>query len=437
METEIPPDEAGEISREDLYEQVWTTPINHLAAKFGITDFHLARVCSALNVPRPPAGYWQKKAVGRAPPRAELPAALPGDQLSWVKDSPLAVPAKKRVRRAVDRAVGAKPYKFARHPTLIGVEESFRKSRRIEETEFLRPYKLLLPDIVASEACLSRALDLANEIYSALDKKGHRVLIAPPDQKMDRIHIEERETPGKDRKYGRYQTGSIWSPHRPTITYVGSIPIGLALTEMTERVTLRYLGGKYVREDSKLVQSAKPWQLTHSWTTQQDLPCGRFRLVAYSPLAGVDWTANWQEAQNGSMSAMTSAIVQKLESVEDELRALIKAAEEAAVRRRREWEEAQERYRREDDQRRVAEALAESKKQLAGIMEKWAAATAVERFFSEAQARVGEVEGERRGHLTERLALARSMVGDLDPLAFLAEWLAPEERYKSKYGKPD
>lgn len=437
METEIPPDEASEISREDLYEQVWITPINHLATKLGITDFHLARVCSALNVPRPPAGYWQKKAVGRAPPRPELPAALPGDQLSWAKDSPLAVPAKKRVRRAVDRAIGIKPYKFARHPTLIGVEESFRKSRKIEETEFLRPYKLLLPDIVASEACLSRALDLANEIYSALDKKGHRVLIAPPDQKMDRIHIEERETPGKDRKYGRYQTGSIWSPHRPTITYVGPIPIGLALTEMTERVTLRYLGGKYVREDSKLVQSARPWQLTHSWTTQQDLPCGRFRLVAYSPLAGVDWTANWQEKQNGSMSTMISAIVQKLESVEDELRALMKAAEEAAVRRRREWEEAQERYRREDDQRRVAEALAESKKQLAGIMEKWAAATAVERFFSEAQARVDEVEGERRAHLTERLALARSMVGGLDPLAFLAEWLAPEERYKSEYGKPN
>jgi hypothetical protein len=115
----------------------------------------------------------------------------------------------------------------------------------------------------------------------------------------------------------------------------------------------------------------------------------------------------------------------------------MKAAEEAAARRRREWEEAQERYRREEDQRRVAEALAESKKQLAGIMEKWAAATAVERFFSEAQARVGEVEGERRAHLTERLALARSMVGHLDPLAFLAERLAPEERYKSKYGKPD
>lgn len=437
METEATSHEGSEISREDLYGQVWITPINHLAEKFGVSGSYLARVCSALNVPRPPAGYWQKKAVGKAALPPKLPAALPGDQLSWAKDKPLAAPVKKRVWRTVDRKAAPKTIRPARHPMLIGVEESFRKSRTTEETEFLRPYKQLLPDIVASEARLARALDLANEIYSALDRKGHRVLIAPPDQELDRVHIEERETPGKDRKYGRYQFGSIWSPRRPTVTYVGSIPIGLALTEMTERAALRYLDGKYVREDSKLVQSAKPWQLTHSWTTEQDLPCGRFRFVAYSPLAGVDWTANWQETQTASMSTMVSAIVQKLENVEEELRMLMRAAEEAAARRREELKEAQERYRREEDQRRVVQASAESKKQLAEIMEKWAAATAVERFFLEAQSRVNEVEGERRAQLAERLALARSMVGAMDPLAFLAEWLAPEERYKSKYGKSD
>ncbi len=168
-----------------------------------------------------------------------------------------------------------------------------------------------------------------------------------------------------------------------------------------------------------------------------NVTCGRFRFVAYSPLPGVDWTSSWQETQTSSMSTMASAIVQKLESVEAEIRALMRAAEEAAARRRRELQEAQERYRREEDQRRGAQALADSKKQLADIMEKWAAATAVERFFLEAQSRVDEVDGERRAQLAERLALARSMVGALDPLAFLAEWLAPEERYKSKYGKPD
>lgn len=136
-----------------------------------------------------------------------------------------------------------KTVRHSRHPMLSGVVEHFRKSRKVEDGEFLRPYKQLLPDIVASDASLARALDLAGEIYTALERNGHRVLFAPPDQHMHRAHIEEREVPIKDRKYGRNSTVRIWSPHRPTITYIESVPIGLALTEMTERVTLRYLGG--------------------------------------------------------------------------------------------------------------------------------------------------------------------------------------------------
>lgn len=202
---------------------------------------------------------------------------------------------------------------------------------------------------------------------------------------------------------------------------------------MTERVTLRYMGGKYVREDSKAIKSARPGQLAHSWTTEQDLPCGRFRLVAYSPLAGVDWIASWQETAENSIIAMIPAIVRKLESAKDQLQALAIAAEEAALQRQREWDEAQERYRREEDRRRVAQALAESQKQLADIMGKWAATMSVERFFQEAEKRLESVESERRAQLRERLALARAILGTLDPLDHLEGWLAPEERYKSKY----
>jgi hypothetical protein len=182
-------------------------------------------------VPRPTVGHWQKKAVGKADPRPQLPVALPGDQLSWAKDKPLAAPVKNGVRRKSDGAILTTTIKSSRHSMVVGVEQHFRKSRKVEDGEFLRPYKQLLPDIVASEACLVRALNLASEIYGALDRKGYRVLLATPDhQRLRRVHIEEREAPGKDRKYGRYSTGNIWSPHRPTITYIGSVPIGVALT---------------------------------------------------------------------------------------------------------------------------------------------------------------------------------------------------------------
>lgn len=105
--------------------------------------------------------------------------------------------------------------------------------------EFLRPYKQLLPDIVTSKESMARAIDLASFVYSSLEKRGHRVTFAPADSKMFRVAIDEREAPGKDRKYGRWSHGKIWSPQRPTVTYVDDFVIGIALTEVTERVTLR------------------------------------------------------------------------------------------------------------------------------------------------------------------------------------------------------
>ncbi|MFC3087910.1 hypothetical protein [Tabrizicola soli] len=99
---------------------------------------------------------------------------------------------------------------------------------------------------------------------------------------------------------------------------------------------------------------------------------------------------------------MIPAIVRKLESSEEELRRLMTVAEEAAAQRQREWEEQQERWRREDDQRRVEQAQSESRKQLSDIMDRWATALAVQRFFSEARGtcRSGGRRTPRQTHTT-------------------------------------
>lgn len=97
------------------------------------------------------------------------------------------------------------------------------------------------------------------------------------------------------------------------------MPIGIALTEMTERVTIRYLNGDCHREDSRLVRSAKPWQLTHSWTTELDMPSGRFRIIAYSPKRGVDWSVSWQETEQEALGTMIPKIVEKFQAAKDKL----------------------------------------------------------------------------------------------------------------------
>jgi hypothetical protein len=313
------------------------------------------------------------------------------------------------------------------------VESAFRKTREVKDGEFLRPYKRILPDLISTESALPRAFAIANDLYTALDKRGYRVLIAPADAKMQRVHVNEQEVDQKDRKYGRHHFGHIWAPDRPTIAYIGAVPIGLALTEMTERVTMRYVNGDYHREDSNVVRSAKPWQLERSWTTEQDLPCGRFRVVVFSPKLGVDWLISWQETADEPIGGLIPKIVDKLESSKGRIHALMVAADEAATRQQKEWEEQRERYNREEDKRRVAQALSDSKRQLAEVIEKWGQVMVVGRFFAEAEERLENVPEARQEHLKERVALARLLVGTLDPLDFLEDWLAPGERYKTRY----
>ena len=70
------------ITREDLYELVWSTPMIRAAEKFKVSGSYLARVCTELRGPRPERGYWAKLAVGKAPHRPALPEPLPGDPVA-------------------------------------------------------------------------------------------------------------------------------------------------------------------------------------------------------------------------------------------------------------------------------------------------------------------------------------------------------------------
>lgn len=74
------------VTREELYESVWSAPTGTAAAKYRVSGSFLARVCERLNVPRPPRGYWMKLKYGKAPPKPLLPPPKPGDALEWRRD---------------------------------------------------------------------------------------------------------------------------------------------------------------------------------------------------------------------------------------------------------------------------------------------------------------------------------------------------------------
>ena len=52
-------------NREELYKEVWSQPIQKLAAAYGLSDVGVGKVCRKLRIPLPGRGYWNKKNAGK------------------------------------------------------------------------------------------------------------------------------------------------------------------------------------------------------------------------------------------------------------------------------------------------------------------------------------------------------------------------------------
>lgn len=61
------------LGREQLYEMIWHEPTRKVAARLGISDVGLAKICRKLHIPRPWRGYWREKETGNRPRQPKLP----------------------------------------------------------------------------------------------------------------------------------------------------------------------------------------------------------------------------------------------------------------------------------------------------------------------------------------------------------------------------
>lgn len=426
------------MSREKLYELVWSEPMLKVGARFGVSSSYMARVCTLLNVPRPERGYWAKLAVGKAQPKPQLPDPQPGNPLVWARDGssqPLpksipklpatpvgasAVPRKPRVTRSSRPIIGP-------HALIRGAKTHFESGRPVNDGNHLKPFKKLLVDVTTSKAGLDKALGFANDLFNALESAGYRVVLAPQGEQFRRGHIDELEAP---RKRQGYYHSSLWSPYRPTLVYVGTVAIGLAVIEMSEEVLMRHVNGKYIRDADYVLPKASRRYHDHTWTTTKELPCGRLRLVAYSPSWRVSWQATWQETKNSTLTRDIPKIVKAIEDAAVELVEKLEEADRQAEIARLERLAEEEERRREEDHRRVQQSIKDSQAQLVKIIQAWSEVMSTERFLQGVQERAANLPTAERDAVLERLKLARDFIGTQNPLDSFLSWKTPLERYQ-------
>lgn len=53
------------ITRQELYNLVWSFPMTTLSKKYAISDVGLRKICIRMNILMPQAGHWQKLKFGK------------------------------------------------------------------------------------------------------------------------------------------------------------------------------------------------------------------------------------------------------------------------------------------------------------------------------------------------------------------------------------
>ena len=415
-------------SREQLYDLVWREPMLRIAERLGVSSSYMARVCTELRVPRPQRGYWAQLDVGKAPAKPAMPPSRPGDVVVWkvggvfTTSQPM-VAREERTAEVLPIPSLRKPAFDKPHELLAGVKPLFLKTRTNGEDGLLRPFKRLLVDVVSSEATLDGALDFANRLFQTLEAKGHRVVFAPVNAGVRRAEFDVREAAPKTHYYPR-----TWSPDRATVVYVGAVPIGLTLFEVTQSVEVVYVKGDYIPVRSLTAEQLRRYKPPYNWRTHKDHASGRLCLQAYSPDWRATWTKQWRESKAGQLAAQIAQVVREVEGAAPELAARIVEADKKAEAERIAWEAQRQREREEAERARRVKARQDAKQDLLTAIAGWDQAMRIRAYFAAAESAVSGLSEAEQLLVGGRLQAARALIGEIDPLGLLKQWKAPEER---------
>jgi hypothetical protein len=162
------------ITRKELYEQVWSTPMTRLAAKFGLSGRGLAKLCEREKIPVPGRGYWRRKecrytvkkdplpVIARENPISIHPTEKPPEhhdprldaQIAFESGHPIVVPD--RLNRPHQLVARLRDHLASQKPDGDGLVFSGKDC----------------PHLRVSRALAPRALRIWDALLKALDERG-------------------------------------------------------------------------------------------------------------------------------------------------------------------------------------------------------------------------------------------------------------------------
>ena len=169
------------ISRQDLYNQVWETPVTQLAKKYGLSDVGFAKICKKHNIPRPPRGYWARKAAGQRLEKVPLPNQSSNEiiEISPNLSNQFGTTMDSKILHQIECEQEFPPIVVAKslrnpHP-FVSQSAEILELCQPDDAGILEPTDKMCLDIRVSKKSLRRALRIVDALLKGLVERGFEV----------------------------------------------------------------------------------------------------------------------------------------------------------------------------------------------------------------------------------------------------------------------
>jgi hypothetical protein len=186
--------------RNALYEEVWTTPMQRLAEKYGISDVGLAKVCRKLSIPRPGRGDWARIAAGQIVARTPLPK-LSQEIRVWKPMPRKKLPQIEQIANEQERLQLVRleqlPGEYVlKHGSLshpLVAQARIVLARATEDDRHILQVREQCLDIRVSKNSLDRALRIMAGLISLIENEGFVVKVGKNSREQTTAVIHEQE----------------------------------------------------------------------------------------------------------------------------------------------------------------------------------------------------------------------------------------------------
>lgn len=227
-------EETIHVSRQDLYDKVWSKPLIHLSKEYNLSGVCITKICKRNNIPLPPVGYWTKLSHGHNVKKIPLPTLKEGesDTIEIIPKEPVQLYRNGLKAISNDLVVDAighsfitiKEFKKGLHPLVLESKKEYYQDRKlykgIKDTDKYRVH-----NISASKASIERAFSLMSFLFQLFETNGFPITRKKEAHKdtyvningielrialKERIKRSERSDPGMFNKYEFTPTGTLY-----------------------------------------------------------------------------------------------------------------------------------------------------------------------------------------------------------------------------------